>query len=74
MKSENAIGFFSGMHNILNQPQYYNALKGKQQDDSTGTTFAGVIRGYEPKETPDEPDNETDVDDCIKYPSISSMF
>ncbi|ETN85504.1 Tropomodulin [Necator americanus] len=54
-----------GMHNILNQPQYYNALKGKQQDDSTGTTFAGVIRGYEPKETPDEPDNETDVDDCI---------
>ncbi|KAL6730470.1 hypothetical protein Aduo_001445 [Ancylostoma duodenale] len=55
-----------GMHNILNQPQYYNALKGKQQDESTGVTFAGVIRAYEPKETPDEPDNETDVDDCIK--------
>ncbi|KHJ92620.1 Tropomodulin [Oesophagostomum dentatum] len=55
-----------GMHNILNQPQYYNALKGKQQDDSTGTTFAGIIRAYEPKEMPDEPDNETDVDDCIK--------
>ncbi|VDM72872.1 unnamed protein product, partial [Strongylus vulgaris] len=55
-----------GMHNILNQPQYYNALKGRGQDDSTGTTFAGVIRAYEPKEMPDEPDNETDVDDCIK--------
>ncbi|VDM61381.1 unnamed protein product, partial [Angiostrongylus costaricensis] len=55
-----------GMHNILNQPQYYNALRGKQQDDSTGTTFTGVIRAYEPKETPDEPDNQTDVDDCIK--------
>ncbi|EPB77493.1 Tropomodulin [Ancylostoma ceylanicum] len=55
-----------GMHNILNQPQYYNALKGKQQDESTGMTFAGIIRAYEPKETPDEPDNETDVDDCIK--------
>lgn len=55
-----------GMHNILNQPQYYNALSGKQQDDSTGTTFSGVIRAYEPKETPDEPDNQTDVDDCIK--------
>ncbi|VDL74804.1 unnamed protein product [Nippostrongylus brasiliensis] len=55
-----------GMHNILNQPQYYNALKGKQQDDHTGTTFAGIIRAYEPKEMPDEPDNETDVDDCIK--------
>ncbi|KAJ1361122.1 Tropomodulin [Parelaphostrongylus tenuis] len=55
-----------GMHNILNQPQYYNALRGRQQDDSTGTTFTGVIRAYEPKETPDEPDNQTDVDDCIK--------
>ncbi|KAK6028968.1 Tropomodulin [Ostertagia ostertagi] len=55
-----------GMHNILNQPQYYNALKGKQQDDSTGTTFAGIIRAYEPKETPDEPENDTNVDECIK--------
>ncbi|XGW19258.1 hypothetical protein V3C99_003244 [Haemonchus contortus] len=55
-----------GMHNILNQPQYYNALKGKQQDDSTGTTFATIIRAYEPKELPDEPENDTNVDECIK--------
>ncbi|VDP36568.1 unnamed protein product [Heligmosomoides polygyrus] len=55
-----------GMHNILNQPQYYNALKGKSQDDSTGTTFAGIIRAYEPKEMPDEPENATDVDQCIQ--------
>ncbi|KAK5977956.1 Tropomodulin [Trichostrongylus colubriformis] len=55
-----------GMHNILNQPQYYNALKGKQQDDSTGTTFTGIIRAYEPKEMPDEPENDTNVDECIK--------
>lgn len=68
-----------GMHNVLNQPQYYNALKGKGQDEITGTTFryahhlfsfilnlSGVIRAYEPKMMPDEPDNETDVDDCIK--------
>ncbi|KJH53267.1 Tropomodulin [Dictyocaulus viviparus] len=54
-----------GMHNILNQPQYYNALKGKQQDDGMGS-FSGVIRAYEPKEMPDEPDNETNVDDCIR--------
>lgn len=55
-----------GMHNILNQPQYYNALKGKHQDDSTGTTFTGIVRAYEPKIIPDEPENETDVEDCIK--------
>lgn len=55
-----------GMHNILNQPQYYNALKGKQQDDSTGTTFTGIVRAYEPKIIPDEPDNETDVVECIR--------
>ncbi|CAI4227290.1 unnamed protein product [Auanema sp. JU1783] len=55
-----------GMHNILNQPQYYNALKGKRQDDATGTTFSGIIRGYEPKIIPDEPENETNVDDCIE--------
>lgn len=55
-----------GMHNVLNQPQYYNALKGRGQDESTGTTFSGIIRAYEPKVIPDEPDNETDVDDCIR--------
>ncbi|PAV85293.1 hypothetical protein WR25_03589 [Diploscapter pachys] len=54
-----------GMHNILNQNQFYNALKGRPQDDSTGTTFTGIIKAYEPKPVPDEPDNETDVDDCI---------
>ena len=30
-----------GMHNVLNQPQYYNALKGKGQSEETGTTFTG---------------------------------
>ena len=25
----------------------------------------GIIKAYEPKPVPDEPDNETDVDDCI---------
>ncbi|CAD6184541.1 unnamed protein product [Caenorhabditis auriculariae] len=55
-----------GMHNVLNQPQYYNALKGKMQDDSTGTTFNGIVQSYQPRIVPDEPDNETDVDDCIK--------
>lgn len=55
-----------GMHNLLNQPQYYNALKGKGQDETTGTTFRGVVRAFEPKIMPEEPENETDVDDCIK--------
>lgn len=26
---------------------------------------SGIIKAYEPKPVPDEPDNETDVDDCI---------
>ncbi|VDK17324.1 unnamed protein product [Anisakis simplex] len=55
-----------GMHNLLNQPQYYNALKGKAQDESTGTTFRGVIKAFEPKVIAEEPENQTDVDDCIK--------
>uniref|UniRef100_A0A915BRS0 Tropomodulin n=1 Tax=Parascaris univalens TaxID=6257 RepID=A0A915BRS0_PARUN len=55
-----------GMHNLLNQPQYYNALKGKGQDETTGTTFRGVIKAFEPKITAEEPENETDVDDCIR--------
>lgn len=28
--------------------------------------FSSVIRAYEPKMMPDEPDNETDVEECIK--------
>ncbi|VDN04102.1 unnamed protein product [Thelazia callipaeda] len=55
-----------GMHSLLNQPQYYNALKGKSQDEATGTTFRGVVRAFEAKILPEEPENETDVDDCIK--------
>ncbi|KAI6210395.1 Tropomodulin [Aphelenchoides besseyi] len=54
-----------GMHNVLNQNQYYNALKGKQQDDQTGTTFDGIVKAYQPRIIPDEGENETDVDDCI---------
>ncbi|VDM41064.1 unnamed protein product [Toxocara canis] len=55
-----------GMHNLLNQPQYYNALKGKGQDETTGTTFRGVVKAFEPKVIAEEPENETDVSDCIK--------
>jgi tropomodulin len=55
-----------GMHNVLNQNQYYNALKGKTQDENTGTTFDGIVKAYQPRIVPDEGENETDVDDCIK--------
>uniref|UniRef100_A0A1I7YYL8 Tropomodulin n=1 Tax=Steinernema glaseri TaxID=37863 RepID=A0A1I7YYL8_9BILA len=55
-----------GMHNILNQKQYYNALKGKTQDDSTGTSFSGIVKAFEPNVIPDEPINQTNVDECIK--------
>lgn len=55
-----------GMHNLLNQSQYYNALKGKGQDETTGTTFGGVVRAFEAKLLPEEPENLTDVDECIK--------
>lgn len=54
------------MHNVLNQPQYYNVLKGKTQDETTGMTFNGVIKAYKPQIIPDEPENETDIEDCIK--------
>ncbi|CAJ0946693.1 unnamed protein product, partial [Mesorhabditis belari] len=54
-----------GMHSVLNQPQFYNALKGKGQDENSGTTFSGAIPSYQPKVYPDEPENVTDVDDCI---------
>ncbi|CAB3410675.1 unnamed protein product [Caenorhabditis bovis] len=54
-----------GMHNVLNQPQYYNALKGKSQDETTGTTFNGIVQSYVPRIVPDEPDNDTDVEACI---------
>lgn len=55
-----------GMHNLLNQPQYYNALKGRRQDDDSGIAFDGVIRAPTQKMIPDEPENETNVDDCIE--------
>lgn len=53
-----------GMHHLLSQPQYHNALLGKGQDESS--TFSGVIRASESKLLPEEPENETNVDDCIK--------
>lgn len=55
-----------GMHNVLNQPQYYNALKGRGQNEETGFSFSGVIKAFQPRVVPDEPENETDVEDCIK--------
>lgn len=60
------------MHNVLNQPQYYNALKGRTQDDDTGTSFNGVIKAYMPRIVPDEPENQTDVEQCIKY--VNALF
>ncbi|KAL3106043.1 hypothetical protein niasHT_022224 [Heterodera trifolii] len=55
-----------GMHNVLNQPQYYNALKGKGQNEETGISFSGVIKAFQPRVVPDEPDNETDVEECTR--------
>lgn len=55
------------MHNVLNQPQYYNALKGKTQDENTGISFNGIIKAYQPRIVPNEPDNQTNVEDCIKF-------
>ncbi|CAK5062352.1 unnamed protein product [Meloidogyne enterolobii] len=55
-----------GMHNVLNQPQYYNALKGRGQNEETGFSFNGVIKAFQPRPVPDEPENETDVEDCIR--------
>ncbi|VDN53698.1 unnamed protein product, partial [Dracunculus medinensis] len=63
-----------GMHNLLNQPQYYNALKGKSQDESTGTTFRGVVRSFEPKIIPEEPENTTDIEDCIRQVFFSANY
>jgi hypothetical protein len=54
------------MHNVLNQPQYYNALKGRAQNEDTGFSFSGVIKAFQPRVVPDEPENETDVEECIK--------
>uniref|UniRef100_A0A158R5Z0 Tropomodulin n=1 Tax=Syphacia muris TaxID=451379 RepID=A0A158R5Z0_9BILA len=53
-----------GMHHLLSQSQYHNALLGKGQDESS--SFSSVIRASEVKLLPEEPENETDVDDCIK--------
>uniref|UniRef100_A0A914EMD2 Tropomodulin n=1 Tax=Acrobeloides nanus TaxID=290746 RepID=A0A914EMD2_9BILA len=55
-----------GMHNVLNQQQYYHAIKGKTQDETTGTTFDGIVRAYEPRIVPEEPENQTDVEECIR--------
>ncbi|KAI3416118.1 hypothetical protein GPALN_005667 [Globodera pallida] len=55
-----------GMHNVLNQPQYYNALKGKGQNEETGISFTGVIKAFQPRVVPDEPENVTDVEECTR--------
>jgi hypothetical protein len=55
------------MHNVLNQPQYYNALKGRGQNEETGFSFNGVIKAFQPRPVPDEPENENDIEDCIKF-------
>uniref|UniRef100_A0A7E4V0U7 Tropomodulin n=1 Tax=Panagrellus redivivus TaxID=6233 RepID=A0A7E4V0U7_PANRE len=55
-----------GMHNVLNQNQYYNAVKGKGQDDNTGTSFNNVVKAYQPRAVPDEGENLTDVEDVMK--------
>lgn len=55
-----------GMHNVLNQSQFHNALKGKEQDENTGTTFNNVVKAYQPRVVPDEGENETDVEDCLR--------
>ena len=62
------------MHNVLNQPQYYNALKGRGQNEETGFSFSGVIKAFQPRVVPDEPENETDVEDCIKSVLLSLLL
>ena len=56
-----------GMHNVLNQSQYHNAIKGKAQDENTGVSFNNVVKAYQPRIVPDEGENETDVEDCLKF-------
>ena len=55
-----------GMHNVLNQGQYYNALKGKGQDEETGISFNNIVKAYQPRIVPDEGENETDVEACMR--------
>ncbi|KFD58804.1 hypothetical protein M513_00497 [Trichuris suis] len=54
-----------GMHSMLTQNQYYNALEGKPQD-SDSTTFSAVVKASPLKLLPDEPVNDTDVADCTR--------
>jgi tropomodulin len=54
-----------GMHNVLNQSQYHNAIKGKGQDENTGMSFNNVVKAYQPRAVPDEGENETNVEDCL---------
>uniref|UniRef100_A0AC34QUG7 Tropomodulin n=1 Tax=Panagrolaimus sp. JU765 TaxID=591449 RepID=A0AC34QUG7_9BILA len=55
-----------GMHNVLNQGQYYNAVKGKGQDENTGFAFNNIVKAYQPRLVPDEGENDTDVEACIQ--------
>ncbi len=55
-----------GMHNMLSQPQYYNALRGKPQDATSGTSFTGIVKAALPKLLPEEGENDTDVDAVIE--------
>jgi tropomodulin len=54
-----------GMHNVLNQSQYHNAIKGKAQDENTGVSFNNIVKAYQPRVVPDEGENETNVEECL---------
>uniref|UniRef100_A0A915EFG0 Tropomodulin n=1 Tax=Ditylenchus dipsaci TaxID=166011 RepID=A0A915EFG0_9BILA len=40
--------------------------QGQNQDENTGISFNGVIKAYQPRVVPDEGENETDVEECIR--------
>ncbi|VDO96878.1 unnamed protein product [Soboliphyme baturini] len=56
-----------GMHSMISQAQYYNAVKGKPQEENE-KTFSGEFSfmSSSVKMIPDEPPNDTDVADCMK--------
>uniref|UniRef100_A0A5S6QBI1 Tropomodulin n=1 Tax=Trichuris muris TaxID=70415 RepID=A0A5S6QBI1_TRIMR len=54
-----------GMHSMLTQNQYYNAVEGKPQD-SDSTSFSAVVKAAPLKLLPEEPVNDTDVADCTR--------
>uniref|UniRef100_A0A915IVD9 Tropomodulin n=1 Tax=Romanomermis culicivorax TaxID=13658 RepID=A0A915IVD9_ROMCU len=55
-----------GLHSLLNQTQYYNALAGKQQDPDD-MSFTGIVKCMRPKKKPPEDEhNDTSLDDCVE--------